>query len=57
MGQPGDFLENSVRANIQLTVDKLKASPSLSKYLDKSKIKVVGAHYDLDTGAIDIITP
>ena len=56
-GQPGDLLENSVRANIQLTVDKLKASPLLSKYLDKGKIKIVGARYDLDTGVVDIIMP
>src|SRR3989304_2651227 len=57
MGQPGDLLENSVRANIQLTVDKLKASPLLSKYLDKGKIKIVGARYDLETGVVDIIMP
>ena len=57
MGQPGDLLENSVRANIQLAVEKLKVSPSLSKYLNIGKIKVVGAHYDLDTGVVDIITP
>ncbi|HLE26020.1 MAG TPA: carbonic anhydrase [Thermodesulfobacteriota bacterium] len=57
MGQPGDLLENSVRANIQLTVDKLKASPLLSKYLDKGKIKIVGARYDLETGVVDIIAP
>ena len=57
MGQPGDLLENSVRANIQITVDKLKASPLLSKYLDKGKIKIVGALYDLDTGVVDIIMP
>ena len=56
-GQSGDLLENSVRANIQLTVDKLKASPLLSKYLDKGKIKIVGARYDLDTGVADIIMP
>ena len=57
MGKPGDLLENSVRANIQITVDKLKASPFLSKYLYKGKIKIVGARYDLNTGVVDIIMP
>jgi carbonic anhydrase len=55
MGKQGDLLENSVRANIQLTVDKLKTSPFLSNYSDKGKIKIVGARFDLNRGAVNII--
>jgi carbonic anhydrase len=39
MGKQGDLLENSVRANIQLTVDKLKTSPFLSNYLANVRLE------------------
>jgi carbonic anhydrase len=55
MGKQGDLLENSVRANIQLTVDKLKTSPFLSNYSDKGKINIIGARFDLNRGAVNII--
>jgi carbonic anhydrase len=51
-GQPGNLLENAVRANIELTVSRLKASPILAEAIAKNQLKIVGARYDLDTGAV-----
>jgi carbonic anhydrase len=50
--QPGDLLENAVQANIELTVSRLKASPILAEAIQKGRLKVVGARYDLDTGTV-----
>jgi carbonic anhydrase len=51
-GQPGNLLENAVQANIELTVSQLKTSPILAKAIAKNQLKIVGARYDLDTGAV-----
>lgn len=52
--KPGDLLDNAIRANIALNVDKLKTAPILTEHLEKGKIKIVGAYYNLDTGVVDI---
>jgi carbonic anhydrase len=47
--QPGDPLDNAVRANIRLVVSQLRASkPPI-------KVKMVGARYDLDTGVVELL--
>ncbi|MCW6054000.1 carbonic anhydrase [Microcoleus sp. A2-C5] len=53
--QPGDHLENAVKANVLLQAKRLKASPVISKLIEENKLKVVGGYYDLDTGAISIV--
>lgn len=53
--QPGELLENAVRANIELTVSQLKGSPMLAEAIQKGQLKVVGARYDLDTGSVALI--
>ena len=53
-GQPGDLLDNAVKANIELTVKKLRTSKSLAEFTERGRIKIVGAHYDLGTGAVEI---
>ncbi|TAK32079.1 MAG: carbonic anhydrase [Chloroflexota bacterium] len=53
--QPGDLLDNAVRANVELGVVNLKKSPVLAKLLRENKLKIVGGHYDLDTGAVDFM--
>ena len=53
-GQSGNLLDNAVRANIALGVNKLKTSPVLAEHLEKDKMKIVGAYYNLDTGVVDI---
>lgn len=53
--QPGDLLDNAVKANVSLTVEHLKDSPILSEALEKGELKILGARYDLDTGVVDVI--
>ena len=53
--QPGDLLDNAVKANVRLTVERLKGSPILSEALEKGELTIVGARYDLDTGAVEVI--
>jgi carbonic anhydrase len=49
VGQPGDLVENTVRAQIRLTVAQLRRDPLLTGRL------VVGGRYDLDTGRVDLV--
>jgi carbonic anhydrase len=54
IGKPGDLLENSIRQNVVLNVEKLKnASPILSEYVSDKKIMVVGGVYKLADGRIE----
>jgi carbonic anhydrase len=53
-GQAGDLLENAVTANIVLTVSRLKRTPILAEAIDKSGLKIIGARYDLDSGAVEL---
>jgi carbonic anhydrase len=50
----GDPLNNAVRANIDLTIDRLKLSESLAPDLRNGRIKIVGGLYELDTGVIEV---
>jgi len=54
--QPGDSLENAVKANVMLQANRLKASPVISKLIAENKLKVVGGYYDLDTGRVSILS-
>jgi len=53
--QTGDMLDNAIKANIGLTVSKLKGSPILKEAIEQGKLTIVGAQYDLDTGAVTLI--
>jgi len=54
--QPGDLLDNAVRANVRKAVGELKSShPTLSMLVREGKLKIIGAYYDLDTGKVDVI--
>ncbi len=55
--QAGSLLDNAVRANVQMGVARLKESPILAEAIKTGKIKIVGASYNLDTGAVEIIVP
>ena len=53
--EPGDALENAVRKNVEIGVERLKGlEPILAPRVKQGKLKVVGAVYDLRTG---IVTP
>ena len=54
---PGNMLENAVRANVRLVVDRLRSSaPILKPLVDGGKVKVVGGRYDLTSGAVEVIS-
>lgn len=52
--QPGDLLENAVKANVALGVHRLQASPILAELLEAGKLKIVGGRYCLETGAVNV---
>jgi carbonic anhydrase len=53
--QSGDLLDNAVKANVSLTVERLKGSSILSEAVENGDLKIVGARYDLDTGIVEAI--
>jgi carbonic anhydrase len=54
-GRPGNRLTNIIRANVEKCVETLKGlDPILSKFSGAGELKVVGAVYDLKTGAVDV---
>jgi carbonic anhydrase len=54
-GQPGDKVEQAIRANVSRQVERLRAAaePILLDPQRRGRVKVVGAYYDLDTGRVD----
>jgi carbonic anhydrase len=56
-GQAGDALENAIRANVGIGVERLKSlEPILAVPVKQGRLKVVGGVYDLRTGAVTVIT-
>jgi len=53
--QPGDLIDNMVRAQTKLTVDLLRTDPLLQEFIHDGKLRVAGAYYSLDTGKASII--
>ena len=53
--QPGDKVANAVKANIRLQANRLKASPVINQLIQDGQLKIVGAYYDLDTAAVEIL--
>jgi carbonic anhydrase len=56
INQPGDRVENACKANARLQANRLKASPVINQLIQENKLKVVPAYYDLDTGAVEILS-
>ena len=55
--QPGDLLDNAVRANVAMGVDQLKsAQPLLAEAVASGRLTVAGAYYDLATGAVSVLS-
>jgi carbonic anhydrase len=53
---PGDIVENTIRANVKLEVQTLQSSEVISHALAQGSAEIVGARYDLDSGAVTILT-
>ena len=55
-GKPGDKLENAIKANVAIGVERIKTlDPILSGFFKKGEIKVVGAVYELRTGLVKFL--
>jgi len=54
--QPGDKVENAVKENVRLQIENLKKSPVISQLIQEGKLIVTGGYYDLDTGAVSIVS-
>jgi carbonic anhydrase len=56
-GQPGNMLDNAIRQNVVLSVEKLKAAtPIIDKAVAEKKLRIVGAVYNLDSGRVDLLS-
>ena len=54
--QPGDKLENAIRANVRRGVERLNTlGPIVAPAVASGKIKVVGGVYDLATGKVTLV--
>ena len=54
--QPGDKVENAVKENVRLQIENLKKSPVITQLIQEGKLNVVGGYYDLDTGAVSMVS-
>jgi carbonic anhydrase len=53
---PGDLLDNAIRANISLGVERLStAEPDLAPVIADSSVTIVGAYYDLASGEVTFL--
>ena len=54
--QAGDLLDNAIKRNVLMNVEKLKkATPILAKFVADKKIRVVGGIYNLHTGHVELL--
>lgn len=52
----GDPVEAAVRANVAASVKEVLSSrPVIAPLVQEGKVKVIGARYDLDTGAVELL--
>lgn len=52
----GDIVENTAKCNVHLVVDQIKTlEPVIAKLVEDNELDVVGAYYNLKTGAVEII--
>jgi carbonic anhydrase len=55
-GMPGDPLDNTIRQNVAIGVERLQGlEPILAPRVKDGKVKVVGGVYDLSTGKVTMI--
>ena len=55
--KPGNTLNNAIRQNVILNVEKLKtAKPIISKFVAEKKVRVVGGIYHLENGQVELVS-
>jgi carbonic anhydrase len=56
-GEAGNSLDNAIRKNVQIGVEKLKGlEPILAPAVKAGKLKIVGGLYDLRTGKVTVVS-
>ncbi len=56
-GQPGDFVDNTVRESAKRTATKVATKSEIVSHLIKAKkVKVMAARYDLDEGRVEFLS-
>jgi carbonic anhydrase len=56
-GRPGNELDNAIKENVLLNVEKLKnATPIIDKAVAEKKVRIVGAVYNLDNGRVELLS-
>ena len=54
--EPGDLLDNAVRANIELGVERLSAAePDLAPAIAGGTLTIAGGYYDLESGEVSFL--
>lgn len=53
--QLGDRVETVIKANVQMQIQRLLASPVIAQHVRAGKLKVVGGYYDLGKGTVALI--
>jgi carbonic anhydrase len=54
--QPGDLIDNAVRANVKLMVEQLRGMPPvLAPLCGQDRIKVLGAYYHMNSGEVELL--
>jgi carbonic anhydrase len=52
--EAGDAVENAACRNVTLQIERLRrAQPTLSELCETRRLQIVGAIYDIGTGAVD----
>jgi carbonic anhydrase len=51
----GDLLSMAVKTHTELVVDQLRMTPILFEAIEQERLQIVGAHYNLGTGEVDMI--
>jgi carbonic anhydrase len=53
----GDMLDNAIKQNVILNVEKLKAAtPIIDRAVADKKVRIVGAVYNLDNGRVELLS-
>jgi carbonic anhydrase len=56
LNEPGDQLDNAIRANIDMGVEQLRtAEPDLAAAVQSGQLTVAGGYYDLASGEVSIL--
>lgn len=56
LNEPGDLLDNAIRANIEMGVDQLRtAEPDLAAAVRSGQLTVAGGFYDLASGEVSLL--